>query len=118
VRFYHIMAFVFAFNLALSLYANLGITTCPRPSFSPNIPHPSEINVTRTNMTQESYYANVLNAVTLFFNVFYDMTVGFYPLLIELGVPDVIASVLATIVYFLYAIALVQFFTKSLGGGE
>lgn len=118
MRFYEVILFLFCFNLALSLFENLGIVPFKAQGLTFHVPTPQELQI-QGGPIESLYYGNIFAAIVTFFKIVIDATVGVYPMLISLGVPAVVAAPISAIIYFLYSITFIQLIGKiSLKGGE
>jgi len=133
LRIYDIVLFVFLFNLSLSIVNELGITQAGVTSHAINgmdenqwvineaentknigtEPTSTGVNLQAVFSWMNAIYQYAILAVPKAISVLLNSTIGVYPLLITIGVPNIIAIPLSTAVYFIYIIGAYQMFSKT-----
>jgi len=101
MRIYYIVLFIYAFTLGISIMDAMGIFYTKYSIATPEVPQPEEIST--FNPSSLDPVTVVIAAFNLALKVLYNATIGFLPMMLHLGVPFVLASAIASMVYISYA---------------
>jgi len=133
MKIYDIVLFVFIFNLSLSIVSELGLLEAyVKPNYIQGMTYGEYVSKEMSDFKKVSEQATkqavspqavfswfnlvyyfVIVGIPKIINILFYSTVGVYPLMRIIGIPDVLALPLSSIIYFIYVIGLYQMLTKS-----
>ncbi len=137
MRMYDIALFVFLFQISLSIVYNLNITNTTMPvglnsgyldgipidtwarteaeGIAPlaNSPTSTAVNTQDVFSYLNAFYQFAILAIPKMASFLFNATFGLLPMMTALGMPDIIALPLTTIVYIIYVVGFYQIFSKS-----
>ena len=108
MRITKIAVFMLAFSLSLSFFANTGWFQTSYSVPQPSVPEPKSISP--PNQDPGLFGIGlVIYSLKLIMDILLGATLLVYPTLIRIGVPDILAVPIATMVYLSYALGLISF---------
>ena len=111
MRIWYIALFIFIFNLALATVAELDVFGAYKPTTDTQLAERvrgQAEELAGREIGGIDYVRLIVDGANTLKDVLWQSTVGFYPMLLDLGLPSTVASLVATPVYLVFIAGVLQ----------